>query len=43
MYRKQFSNDSDWLGNLKDDAYLFKGIFAPAYDYAGNVDLNKRY
>ena len=28
---------------FKDSAYLFKGIFAPVYDYAGNVDLNKRY
>ena len=28
---------------LKDGAYQFKGIFAPVYGYAGNVDLNKHY
>ena len=28
---------------LKDGAYQFKGIFAPVYDYAGYVDLNKHY
>ena len=29
--------------HLKDCAYQFRGIFAPFYDYAGNVDLNKCY
>ena len=28
---------------FKDGASKFKGIFAPVYDYAGHVDLNKCY
>ena len=28
---------------LKEGAHKFKGNFAPVYDYAGNVDLNKCY
>ena len=28
---------------VKDGAYEFNGIFAPVYDYAGNVDLGKCY
>ena len=28
---------------LKDGAYLFKGIFARSYEYAGKANLNRCY
>ena len=33
----------DNSGEIKDAAYLFKGIFARLYGYAGKADLNKCY
>ena len=40
---KDNSFSSVLLFRFKDGAYLFKDIFTPVYDYAGNVDLNKFY
>ena len=36
-------NSSKFRNLIKDGACRIKGIFAPVYDYARNVDLNKCY
>ena len=51
LITQQRGGQSDTVGcysglksmQLKDGAYYFNGIFAPVYDYAGNVDLDKCY
>ena len=43
LKEKKKNNNKVQKWNFKDGAYLFKDIFAPVYDYAGNVDLDKYY